>query len=79
MRRQMEKHIGSVLTTDENGKTVNINVFQEMIEVTHSMSPHREFKDGLKRFTTAHGEAVNCVDENTYVIVSTGKRLIRLH
>ena len=74
----MERFIESFEARDDTGKTHQIHLYQEMIDVTPSLSQQRDFIPGLKRYATSDGEALNFINDNTFKFVSPEKTIIRI-
>lgn len=72
----MESKVRTIKAQKPNGAVMEIDEWQEFVEVTSKDSPTREYIPGLKRYTLRlGGGAVNFVDDKTFKVVSTGEVL----
>ena len=69
----MQREIGRFQAEDVEGTVYTIIEYQNFINTTHLGSKGRtEMPSGLKDLVTAEGHAVNCIDEDTFLIAPLG-------
>lgn len=71
-----EQLIEEFNTRDPQGGVVRLYVYQQIIRAGTFQDPHATIP-GLKRIETEDGDAVNFIDDQTFVRVATGKTLKR--
>jgi hypothetical protein len=52
-------------------------LLQDQIDTTTSEDAGRQYVDGAKEYRLADGRHLNCIDEYTFEIATTGERLTR--
>lgn len=60
----------------DNGTIYNVIEYQEMVSFAHHQDANAE-KPGMKRLVTSDGSPVNFIDNETFMIASTGE-IVRL-
>lgn len=74
----MEKHICTHLVRREDGSIVEVDEYQEFVDVTTISDTTRQWTAGMKRLELSDGGAVNYLDADTFQIVTTGEKLVVL-
>jgi hypothetical protein len=69
-------HTQRFLVRTEKGKELYVNAFIPMIDTSTLDGPSQI--TGVGRLVLSDGTPVNMVDENTFVVVTTGERLTRV-
>ncbi len=52
-------------------------MLQKQIDTTTSADEGRQYVDGAKEYRLADGRHLNCIDEHTFEVATTGERLTR--
>lgn len=71
----MEKHIRTHRVRSEDGSILEVDEYQEFIDVTTISDTAIQWAPGMKRLELSDGGAVNYLDDSTFQIVATGEKL----
>jgi hypothetical protein len=74
----MERRVGIHKATREDGSIIQVEEYQEFIDVTSFSDSAKRWAPGMKRLELEDGSAVNFIDERTFEIVESGERLALL-
>jgi hypothetical protein len=73
----MKKRMGEITTNSEDGKEVQLIIYQNFKETTNKDSGGiREYIPGEKEIITSAGQRVNRIEKGKYQIIETGEYLI---
>ena len=73
MGEKIERELERFEVKTEDGREMTLIALQTFIDVTHNQSKGQEWIAGLRRWQLEDGLPVNCIDDNTFKIVSTGE------
>jgi hypothetical protein len=60
-----------------NRSTHEAVLLQKQIETAHLDGERRQYVDGAKEYRLADGRHLNCIDDYTFEVATTGERLTR--
>ena len=72
----MEELVGAIRVINDNGDELTVYEYQEFVTLLASSELRRH--PGRKRFVLDTGEIVSRVDPDSFLVVATGERLLRI-